>query len=143
MHFRQLAISTMSFCGLSTIHGLLTLNALVAAGEVMIPMQCEYALEGLTAVMETVARVDTSVNTEIAIEGVVRTMYDPHNSLSRGVYAAACAFGDQVYRTICHVMSGSRKHLTTVYRCSTTIVRPVVHGLISRWPVSFCVAIRR
>ena len=68
----------------------------------MIPMQCEYyALEGLTALMETVARVDASVNTEIVIEGVVRTMYDPRNSLSREVSAQLLAhFGDQVYRTI-------------------------------------------
>ena len=68
----------------------------------MIPMQCEYyALEGLTALMETVARVDASVNTEIAIEGVVRTMYDPRNSLSREVSTQLLAhFGDQVYRTI-------------------------------------------
>ena len=62
--------------------GLLTLNALVAAREVIIPMQCEYyALEGLTALMETVARGADTVNADISIEGVVSTMYDPRNSL--------------------------------------------------------------
>lgn len=82
--------------------GLLTLNALVAAEEVMIPMQCEYyALEGLTALMETVERVAEAVNNEIVIEGVVRTMYDPRNSLSREVSGQLIEhFGDQVYRTI-------------------------------------------
>ena len=82
--------------------GLLTLNALVAAREVIIPMQCEYyALEGLTALMETVARVADTVNADISIEGVVRTMYDPRNSLSREVSNQLLEhFGDQVYRTI-------------------------------------------
>ena len=82
--------------------GLLTLNALVAAREVIIPMQCEYyALEGLTALMETVARVADTVNGDISIEGVVRTMYDPRNSLSREVSSQLLEhFGDQVYRTI-------------------------------------------
>jgi len=82
--------------------GLLTLNGLVAADSVIIPMQCEYyALEGLTALMDTIDRLTTSLNPRLKIEGLVRTMYDPRNSLSRDVSLQLIDhFGDEVYRTI-------------------------------------------
>ncbi|MGK0259088.1 MAG: chromosome partitioning protein [Candidatus Azotimanducaceae bacterium] len=82
--------------------GLLTLNGLVAADSVIIPMQCEYyALEGLTALMGTIDRLTTSLNPKLKIEGLVRTMYDPRNSLSRDVSLQLIDhFGDAVYRTI-------------------------------------------
>lgn len=82
--------------------GLLTLNGLVAADSVIVPMQCEYyALEGLTALMDTIDRLTTSLNPRLKIEGLVRTMYDPRNSLSRDVSLQLIDhFGDQVYRTI-------------------------------------------
>ena len=82
--------------------GLLTLNGLVAAESVIIPMQCEYyALEGLTALMDTIARVNSSLNPRLKIEGLLRTMYDPRNSLSRDVSLQLIDhFGDEVYRTI-------------------------------------------
>jgi chromosome partitioning protein len=82
--------------------GLLTVNALVAADSVIIPMQCEYyALEGLTALMDTIDRLTVSLNPSLKIEGLVRTMYDPRNSLSRDVSLQLIEhFGEAVYRTI-------------------------------------------
>lgn len=82
--------------------GLLTINGLVAADSVIIPMQCEYyALEGLTALMATIDRLTSSFNPRLRIEGLVRTMYDPRNSLSREVSLQLIDhFGDTVYRTI-------------------------------------------
>lgn len=82
--------------------GLLTLNGLVAADGVIIPMQCEYyALEGLTALMDTISRVAAGLNPKLKIEGLVRTMYDPRNSLSRDVSLQLIDhFGDAVYRTV-------------------------------------------
>ncbi len=66
--------------------GLLTLNALVAADSVLVPLQCEfYALEGLSHLADTVERVRTSLNRGIVIDGVVLTMYDPRNNLANDV----------------------------------------------------------
>ncbi len=81
---------------------ILTLNALIAASGVLIPMQCEYyALEGLSALLETVERVRGAANTELSIEGLLRTMYDPRNSLTRDVSRQLIQyFGDQVFRTV-------------------------------------------
>jgi chromosome partitioning protein len=81
---------------------LLTLNALAAADSVLIPMQCEYyALEGLTALLDTVDQVRASVNPKLEIEGVLRTMYDGRNNLSTAVSDQLTEnFGEQVYRTL-------------------------------------------
>jgi len=81
---------------------MLTINALVAADSVMIPMQCEYyALEGLTALLDTVAKVRATVNPHLELEGLLRTMYDPRNNLANDVSGQLLAhFGDKVYRTI-------------------------------------------
>lgn len=81
---------------------LLTLNALTAANSVLIPMQCEYfALEGLSALIETISRVAGSVNTGLHVEGLLRTMYDPRNSLTNDVSAQLQEhFGDRLYRTV-------------------------------------------
>jgi len=81
---------------------MLTLNALVSANSVLIPMQCEYyALEGLSSLMETIEQVKSSVNPGLAIEGLLRTMYDPRNKLATDVSAQLIEhFGDQVYRTV-------------------------------------------
>ena len=80
----------------------LTLNALVAANGVLIPMQCEYyALEGLTALLETIDGVRRRANPDLAIEGLLRTMYDPRNGLTREVSRQLLEyFGDQVFRTV-------------------------------------------
>lgn len=81
---------------------MLTLNALVASDGVIIPMQCEYyALEGLTALVDTIEQVRSSVNPNLEIEGLLRTMFDPRNTLSNDVSAQLIEhFGDKVYRTI-------------------------------------------
>ena len=81
---------------------MLTLNALVSANGVLIPMQCEYyALEGLSSLMETVEQVKASVNPDLEIEGLLRTMYDPRNKLATDVSAQLIEhFGDLVYRTV-------------------------------------------
>jgi len=66
--------------------GLLTLNALVAAQSLLVPVQCEYlALEGLSEVMATLQRVSTSLNTALVLEGVVLTMFDDRTNLARQV----------------------------------------------------------
>ena len=82
--------------------GVLTLNGLVASDSVIIPMQCEYyALEGLTALLDTVDRISVSLNPRLKVEGLLRTMYDPRNSLSRDVSLHLIEhFGEAVYRTI-------------------------------------------
>jgi chromosome partitioning protein len=81
---------------------MLTLNGLVAADSVLIPMQCEYfALEGLSALLDTIARVAETVNPGLHVEGLLRTMYDPRNSLTNDVSAQLQAhFGERLYRTV-------------------------------------------
>lgn len=81
---------------------LLTINGLAAADSVVIPMQCEYyALEGLSALIDTITRITEHVNPNLEIEGIVRTMYDARNSLTRDVSKQLVEyFGDKVYRTV-------------------------------------------
>ncbi|MGH8278642.1 MAG: ParA family protein [Gammaproteobacteria bacterium] len=79
---------------------MLTVNALVAADGVLIPMQCEYyALEGLSALVSTIERL-RSVNPQLQIEGLLRTMFDPRNNLANDVSAQLLLhFGNKVYNT--------------------------------------------
>jgi len=81
---------------------LLTVNGLTAAQAVMIPMQCEYyALEGLSDLVGTIKRVREHLNPGLEIEGLLRTMYDPRNTLAQQVSAQLVQhFGDKVYRTV-------------------------------------------
>jgi chromosome partitioning protein len=81
---------------------ILTLNALIAADSVLIPMQCEfYALEGLSALVSTVEQIRGSANPTLEIEGVLRTMFDPRNNLANEVSAQLIThFGDKVFRTV-------------------------------------------
>jgi chromosome partitioning protein len=80
---------------------MLTVNALVAADGVLIPMQCEYyALEGLSALVDTIERIRQTANTSLQIMGLVRTMYDPRSNLSRDVSDQISEFfKDKVYNT--------------------------------------------
>jgi chromosome partitioning protein len=80
---------------------MLTVNALAACDGVIIPMQCEYyALEGLSALVNTINRIQQVLNPRLRIEGLLRTMYDPRNSLTNDVSAQLNQhFGDQLYRT--------------------------------------------
>lgn len=81
---------------------MLTVNALVAADSVLVPMQCEYyALEGLSALVSTIEQIRQSINPDLEIEGILRTMYDPRNNLSAEVAAQLIEhFGEKVFRTI-------------------------------------------
>jgi len=81
---------------------ILTVNALVAADSVLIPMQCEfYALEGLSALVSTIEQIRDAANPQLEIEGILRTMYDPRNNLATEVSAQLLAhFGDKVFRTV-------------------------------------------
>ena len=80
----------------------LTVNALVAADGVLIPMQCEYyALEGLTALMDTIGKIKRVINPKLEVEGLLRTMFDPRNNLANDVSAQLLEhFKEKVYRTI-------------------------------------------
>jgi chromosome partitioning protein len=81
---------------------MLTVNAMAAADSVMVPMQCEYyALEGLTALMDTITQLSKLVNPHLQIEGILRTMYDPRNRLANDVSEQLKQhFGEKVYRTV-------------------------------------------
>jgi chromosome partitioning protein len=81
---------------------MLTLNALVAAEAVLIPMQCEYfALEGLSALVRTIDKIRNTLNPKLQLGGVLRTMFDPRNNLANEVSAQLVAhFGDRVFRTV-------------------------------------------
>lgn len=81
---------------------LLTVNAMSAADSVLVPMQCEYfALEGLTALVDTISKLVAVVNPNLKIEGILRTMYDHRNRLASDVSEQLKQhFGDKVYRTV-------------------------------------------
>lgn len=81
---------------------MLTVNAMAAADSVLVPMQCEYyALEGLTALMDTIGQLASVVNQNLNIEGILRTMYDPRNRLANDVSDQLKQhFGDKVYRAV-------------------------------------------
>lgn len=81
---------------------MLTINALVAADGVLIPMQCEYyAMEGLSSLLDTIKNIRCTVNKELQIDGILRTMHDPRNNLANDVSNQLITnFNNQVYETI-------------------------------------------
>jgi chromosome partitioning protein len=81
---------------------ILTVNALVAADSVLIPIQCEYfALEGLSGLLNTVSQIKNTINAKLHIEGLLRTMYDGRNRLALDVSAQLLEhFPERVYRTV-------------------------------------------
>lgn len=82
--------------------GILTVNALVAARSVLIPVQCEYyAMEGLTRLIGSIERVRQTFNSELALEGILLTMFDARNTLARQVAEQVRAhFTEKVYQTV-------------------------------------------
>ena len=81
---------------------ILTVNALVAADSVLVPMQCEfYALEGLSSLVATIDQIRATANPALEIEGILRTMYDPRNNLATEVGKQLLEhFGEKVFRTV-------------------------------------------
>jgi len=81
---------------------MLTINALVASDSVLVPVQCEYyALEGLSSLLNTIARVQKALNPALRIEGLLRTMYDARNTLTNEVSMQLIGhFGSRVYSTL-------------------------------------------
>jgi len=81
---------------------MLTVNALAAADSVMVPVQCEYyALEGLSALLDTIEKIRRILNRNLQVDGLLRTMYDPRNNLSGQVSQQLMKhFGDKVYSTV-------------------------------------------
>jgi chromosome partitioning protein len=81
---------------------MLTVNALVAADSVLVPMQCEYyALEGLSSLVDTINKIQRVLNPTLHLVGILRTMYDPRNSLTNEVSKQLQEyFGDRLYRTV-------------------------------------------
>lgn len=79
---------------------MLTVNALVACDSIIIPMQCEYyALEGLSSLLETARQISKVLNPKLQIDGILRTLYDPRNSLTNEVTSQLRRhFGDKLYR---------------------------------------------
>jgi len=82
--------------------GLLTLNALAAADSVLVPIQCEYlALEGVSELLDTLMRIRRTLNPNLAIEGIVLTMFDERTTLSKQVASDLRSFfGSQVYESV-------------------------------------------
>lgn len=82
--------------------GLLTINALVAANEVLIPLQCEfYALEGLSHLVRTIELVKTNLNADLGIQGIVLTMYDRRNKFTDHIEKDVRSyFGETVYKSV-------------------------------------------
>jgi chromosome partitioning protein len=80
---------------------MLTLNAMVAADTILIPMQCEYySLEGLSALMDTLKNIQETVNPKLQLEGILRTMYDRRSRLTKDVSDQLLEyFSDKVFRT--------------------------------------------
>ena len=81
---------------------LLTINALVAADAVLVPLQCEFfALEGLSQLLQTIEQIRTTLNPRLSIQGVVMTMFDRRNNLSEQVLAdVRSEMGSLVYDTV-------------------------------------------
>src|SRR5262249_33857097 len=119
---------------------LLTINALVAADRVLVPLQCEfYALEGLAQLMQTIARVQRALNPRLALEGVLLTMYDRRNNLGDLVAADVRGhFGAKVYETMIHAMSASPRRRRTGSRCCFTTAAVRVHAPMCGSPPSCC-----
>ena len=115
---------------------LLTLNGLCAADSVLIPMQCEYyALEGLSDLVQTIKKVRAHLNPRLEIEGLLRTMYDPRNTLAQNVAAelertSATSSTGPSCRATC---GWPRPRRTASRRCISTRRRRA-RRRISRWP---------
>ena len=114
--------------------GILTLNGLVAADEVLIPLQCEYfALEGLTLLLQTVKRVQRSLNPDLGIGGIF-TMYDSRTRLAQDVVQQVTSyFKDRVFRTTFRGTYGFPKLLRTVCPSANMTHSVSERGVTKNW----------
>ena len=115
--------------------GLLTLNGLVAADTVLVPLQCEFlALEGLSQLVRTIDRVTGRFNPTLQLEGIVLTMYDTRNKLSSLVSDDVRSyFGDKVYDTVIPRNVGFQKLPRMGSRCCYMISPAPDHRLMFTW----------
>ena len=125
--------------------GLLTLNGLVAADSVLVPLQCEFlALEGLSQLVRTIKRVTKRFNPKLQIEGIVLTMYDVRNKLSSLVEDDVRGFfGDKVYETIIPRNVGYQRHHPMASRSCYTTLPVRVHRHMFTLPARCCDAMHR
>jgi cellulose biosynthesis protein BcsQ len=115
---------------------MLTVNALVAADSVLIPMQCEYyALEGLSDLVETLRKVRHHLNSRLEIEGLLRTMYNGQSTLTQQVSGELEShFGDKVYKTIVPRNVRLAEAPPTASRSSPSTKTPGAHRPTARSP---------
>jgi chromosome partitioning protein len=116
--------------------GLITINALVAADSVLVPVQCEYfALEGVSAIWDTLVRVRRSLNPNLAVEGFLLTMYDERTKLATQVMSDLRDFlGAQVLKPLSHAMLNWQKRPAMVSRLFFTILSHAARTAICGWP---------
>ncbi len=118
---------------------MLTINGLVAADGVIIPMQCEYfALEGLTDLIGSIQHIAQRLNPQLKIEGLLRTMFDPRIGLANDVAAQLKQhFGDELYETIIRATSAWPKPPATACPRWSTTRAPRGPRPIWSWPASW------
>ena len=118
--------------------GLITVNALTAADEILIPIQAEYyALEGLTQLLRSIQAIQTNLNPQLKIEGAVITMYDRRTTLAGEVTAQVREhFGETAYETVIRAWSAWRKRRRLGSRSSPSIRRASVPRHTGRWPTN-------
>ena len=120
--------------------GLLTVNAMVAADDVLVPMQCEYyALEGLSHLVRTIERIKNNFNPRLDIQGIVLTMFDRRNNLSEMVAEEVQRhFGGKVYETVIPRNVRVRRRRRTANPCCSTTSTAPGRRHTSIWPANCC-----
>ncbi len=116
---------------------ILTINALMSSTHVLVPMQCEYfALEGLSALLQTIEAIRTSGNQNLVLDGIVRTMYDPRNRLTREVSRQLFDhFSSKLYRTVIPrnvKMAEAPSHGTTIHNYAPRSRGAIAHSALAQ-----------
>ena len=122
---------------------MLTVNALTAADGVLIPMQCEYyALEGLSSLLNTIEQVRDSVNPELEVYGILRTMFDPRINLSNEVSMQLIKHfrSTRFSAPSCRATFASPRRRASAGRCCCMIAHRAAPSPTWRLPAKYCVA---